>query len=156
MAKEKVKDIVGNLLRDYFEEEGFELYNTEFVKEGPDWFLRVYVDRADGEYVSIEDCEKISRYLSDKLDEKDPIAQNYYLEVSSPGMDRELITEEHIQRFAGSLVDIKLYKALNGKKEMTCTLLGTEDGAVAFTDDKNGKFILPRETIAQIKLAIIF
>ncbi|MBR1993470.1 MAG: ribosome maturation factor RimP, partial [Firmicutes bacterium] len=74
------------MMADFLAAEGYELYNIEFVKEGKDWFLRVYVDMASGEgYIGTEDCEKVSRFLSEKLDEEDPIEQNYYLEVSSPG-----------------------------------------------------------------------
>ena len=75
----------------FLEESGLELYNVEFVKEGRDWFLRVYIDKlspSEEEYVSTDDCEKVSRFLSDQLDRLDLIEQNYYLEVSSPGMDR--------------------------------------------------------------------
>lgn len=91
MAKKKVKDIVAELLVDFLAENDLELFNVEFVKEGRERFLRVYIDkpeRPDGEdeYVDIEECEKVSRFLSDRLDEEDPIAENYMLEVSSPDL----------------------------------------------------------------------
>ena len=102
MAKKKITEIVEEITAEFLAENGLELYNSEFVKEGKDWFLRLYIDRLTGEdtaeaeeeneqYVSTDDCEKVSRYLSDELDRLDPIEQNYYLEVSSPGLDRELI-----------------------------------------------------------------
>ena len=83
MAKKKIKDQVSDILAGYLEENGLELWNVEFVKEARDWFLRVYVDKKPGaeqEYVSIEECENVSRFLSEALDEQDPIEQNYYLE----------------------------------------------------------------------------
>src|SRR5665647_1827241 len=82
MAKKKIKDIIAELLEGFLEENGYELYNVEFVKEVKDWFLRVYLDKlpvgGEEQYISIEDCEKVSRYLSEKMDEIDPIEQNYY------------------------------------------------------------------------------
>ena len=135
MAKKKITDVVAELAGDFLAENGYELYNTEFVKEGRDWFLRVYIDKAQAaeaaaeaaeeaepQYVSTEDCEKVSRFLSEKLDESDPIEQNYYLEVSSPGMDRPLITPEHYARYVGEEVEIRLYKAIDGVKNIQGTL----------------------------------
>ena len=132
MAKKKITDVVAELAGEFLAENGYELYNTEFVKEGRDWFLRVYVDKvqdakadeqgtADGtepQYISTEDCEKVSRFLSEKLDEADPIEQNYYLEVSSPGLDRPLLKPEHYARYVGEEVEIKLYKAIDGVKNI--------------------------------------
>ena len=111
MAKKKIEDLICDMLSEFFDANGYELFRTEFVKEGKDWFLRVYIDKmVDGEYVNVgvEDCEAVSRYLSDKLDEEDPIEQNYYLEVSSPGMDRPLLRDKDFVRFAGEVVEIKL------------------------------------------------
>ena len=111
MAKKKITQLVEELLSDFLEKEGYELYNTEFIKEGKDWFLRVYVDKkAAGEYVGTEDCEKVSRYLSEQLDREDPVEQNYYLEVSSPGMDRALANTWSITGGSSENVEIKLYK----------------------------------------------
>lgn len=112
MAKKKISDIVFEVLESFLKDNSLELYNVEFKKEGKDWFLRVYIDKQPSpdsetqEYVNTDDCEMVSRFLSEKLDELDPIEQNYYLEVSSPGMDRELLKEEHYTRFAGQLVNV--------------------------------------------------
>ena len=136
MAKKKITETVAELAGEFLAENGYELYNTEFVKEGRDWFLRVYVDKVQAkatgqeqaeqadepQYISTEDCEKVSRFLSEKLDESDPIEQNYYLEVSSPGMDRPLITPEHYARYVGEEVEIRLYKAQDGIKNIAGTL----------------------------------
>lgn len=155
MAKSGVKEKVEDILKDFFADEGYELYNCEFVKEGAHRVLRVYADRTDGQYVGTDDCERISRFLSEKLDEEDPIPQNYYLEVSSPGMDRELFTEEHMKRFSGSQVDVKLYRSIGGRKEFTCLLKGADDGRVIL-EDEDGEMVLERKEIAKIKLAVVF
>ena len=156
MAGKKVKDIVAAELEGFLSENGYELYNVEFVKEGRDWFLRVYIDLPDpDEYVGTEDCEKVSRYLSEVLDEKDPIAQNYYLEVSPPGMDRALIRDEDYDRYAGRQVEVSLYSAINGRKKLEGTLKGLEGDEIVITDD-SGEIRLPREKVAKTKLAVIF
>lgn len=159
MAKKKIRDIVEEQLQEFFSENGYELYNVEFVKEGKDWFLRVYVDKvqdAPQEYIGIEDCEKVSRFLSEKLDELDPIEQNYYLEVSSPGMDRALLKESDYRRFSGKVVEVKLYKAIDGQKEIRGTLEGLQDGRVIVIDEKNKRWELSLEQVAKTKLAVIF
>lgn len=159
MAKVKIKDVVADLLQDYLDERGLELWNVEFVKEVKDWFLRVYIDKKSHDkedYISIEECEDVSRHLSELLDENDPIEQNYYLEVSSPGMDRELITEEHYKRYIGSIVDMKLYKAIDGKKVITAILDGIDDENYYLLDDDKNKLTIAKSQVAKTKLAVVF
>lgn len=166
MAKKKITEIVEEITADFLAEKGLELYNSEFVKEGKDWFLRVYIDRlpkedADGnveeEYVSTDDCESVSRFLSSELDRLDPIEQNYYLEVSSPGLDRTLIKEKDFIRFSGRMVDISLYKAVDGKKTYQGILKGlTEDNKIVITDENEKEIEFPREQVAKTRLAVIF
>ena len=173
MAKKKITEIVEEITADFLAENGLELYNSEFVKEGKDWFLRVYIDRlplesqgtdgceGDGEskeqYVSTDDCEKVSRFLSEELDRLDPIEQNYYLEVSSPGLDRALIREKDFIRFCGHVVDISLYKAMDGKKTYQGILKGlTEDNKIVITDENGSEIEFPREQVAKTRLAVIF
>lgn len=157
MAKKKIKDIVEEMIKDYLDENGLELWNVEFVKEVKDWFLRVYIDKknaAKDEYVSIEECENVSRFLSEALDSDDPIEQNYYLEVSSPGMDRELITEEHFKRYIGSVVDMKLYKGIDGKKEITAVLKDIDDDNY-YLDDGDKTITIEKSQAAKTRLAVI-
>ena len=166
MAKKKITEIVEEITADFLVQNGLELYNSEFVKEGKDWFLRVYIDKlpkegADGnveeEYVSTDDCESVSRFLSAELDRLDPIEQNYYLEVSSPGLDRALLKEKVFIRFCGHMVDISLYKAVNGKKAYQGTLKGlTDDNKIVITDEKGEEIEFPREQVAKTRLAVIF
>lgn len=101
-------------------ENGCYLYDVEYLKEGGFWFLRVYVDKEGG--ISLDECELVSRSLSEVLDKEDPIDRNYYLEVSSPGVERKLKTPEHFKRYLGETVDVGLYKAIGGAKQLTGTL----------------------------------
>lgn len=171
MGKKKITDVVAELSGDFLANNGYELYNTEFVKEGRDWFLRVYIDKVQADeggpqYVSTEDCEKVSRFLSEKLDEADPIEQNYYLEVSSPGMDRPLIRPEHYERYVGEEVEIKLYKARDGVKHIQGVLesFDKDAGAVVVRcpdPGKNGNpegktYELTLAEIAKANLAVVF
>ena len=98
----------------------------------------------------------MSRFLSAKLDEEDPIAQNYYLEVSSPGMDRILYKEKDFAKFEGKLVDVSLYKAFEGKKAYEGILVGLIDGHVVITDEKNNELKFPAEQVSKTRLAVVF
>lgn len=158
MAKNRIKDLIAEELTEFLDRNGYELYNVEFLKEGKDWFLRVYIDRTDDSAggVSTDDCEKVSRYLSARLDELDPIEQNYYLEVSSPGMDRALIKESDYTRYAGRFVDVTLYQGINGKKAFFGKLTGLEDGNLVIIDEKENRIEIPMDKVAKTKLAVIF
>lgn len=159
MAKKKIADIVSQVLAPFCAENGYELFSTEFVKEGRDWYLRVTIEKkADGEYVPVgtDDCEAVSRFLSAALDEIDPIEQNYYLEVSSPGMDRPLLSDQDFVRFRGQRVDVSLYQALDGKKTVSGELLGKEDGFLILLDDKKRECKIPAEQVAKTRLAVVF
>ena len=157
MAKKTVKDAARVLLEDFLKERSLELFHIEFVKEGRDRYLRVFIDKPEdsGEYVSIEDCETVSRYLSDRLDEEDLIEENYFLEVSSPGLDRPLLKEADYDRFAGRQVDVSLYRALNGKKQISGELIGLKDGVVTVKEESGDLIELPLEQISKTKLAVI-
>lgn len=161
MAKKKISEIIEEEAGAFLAENGYELYNVEFVKEGRDWFLRIYVDFAEsgyGEerYISTDDCEKVSRHLSDLLDALDPIEQNYYLEVSSPGLDRTLLREKDYHRYVGKQVEIRLYQAVNGKKSWEGTLKGLCEGTVTIVDDRGAEVHFPLEQITKTKLKVIF
>ncbi len=124
----------------------------EFVKEGANWYLRVYIDKEGG--VTIDDCEAVSRALEAKLDEADPIEQAYILEVSSPGIDRPLKKDEDFVKYQGEMIDVKLYKAQEGRKQFQGKLLGLADGVVSLEED--GKiFAFERKDIASVRLAVL-
>jgi len=169
MAKKKIAEIIEELLDGFLQENGYELYNCEFVKEGRDWFLRVYIDYAQAEngaeceerFIGTEDCEKTSRYLSEKLDETDPIEQNYYLEVSSPGLDRPLLKPAHYERYIGKEVEIKLYKGKDGTKKIEGVLEAfakageDEDYTVKVVDHDEKEWVLQLAEIAKARLAVV-
>lgn len=160
MASKKIKDTAVEILSDYLPENGYELYNIKYTKEAGDWFLKVFIDKEgipEGDYISTDDCEKVSRYLSDRLDEHADIAsQKYYLVVSSPGMDRELFLPEHFDRFSGREADLKLYSAVDGEKELSGILMGMEDGNVIIDRTSGGKVSIPLDRIAKANLAVVF
>lgn len=158
MAKEDAVGKVSLLLAPYLEEKDLELYRAEYKKEGKEWVLRVFLDKPAGsesEYVSIEECEDVTRWLSDILDKEDFIDRSYNLEVSSPGLDRELIKESDYERFKGRIVEVKTYEQLNGSKEREGTLLGKEDGIVKIEEDGN-MLEIPADKISKINLAVVF
>ena len=107
-------------------------------------------------YVSTDDCELVSGYLSDRFDDLDPIEQNYMLQVSSPGMDRELYEQKDFDRFVGELVDVKLYRASNGKKEIQGTLKGLVDGNIIITDEEGNERSFSSKDVAKTCLAVVF
>lgn len=127
----KVTELTAKLALPVVEEAGCELWDVEYVREAGIWFLRVYIDKEGG--VDILDCEKVSRALSDLLDEADPIEGSYTLEVSSAGAERPLKRPGDFERFMGSPVAVKLYKAQGGRKEFAGILAGYNDGDVTIT-----------------------
>ena len=145
----KVTDAVAALAAPIVEQAGCTLWDVEYVKEAGEWFLRVYIDREGG--VDITHCEAVSRPLSDLLDEVDPIQNSYTFEVSSAGLDRVLRKPEHYEACKGQLVDVKLYRPMEGRKEYTGTLNGFVDGNVT-VDDK----VFEKKDVAQVRLHVTF
>ena len=158
MAKEDIAVKVSELLEEHLADKDLELYRVVYKKEGKDWVLRVFLDKpmaSEQEYVNIDECEDVTRWLSDKLDELDFIDRAYNLEVSSPGLDRELIKDSDFVRFAGQLVEVKTYEQVNGNKNFEGTLVGKADGIV--TIDIDGTQIKLEDTkISKINLAVVF
>ena len=124
----KVTDTVAQLALPYVQAAGCTLWDVEYIKEAGEWYLRIYIDKEGG--VSIEDCEAVSRPLSDKLDEADPIQGSYTFEVSSAGCDRVLRTAEHFAACMGQEAEIKLYRPRNGRKEFVGILQAYDDGNI--------------------------
>ena len=135
-------------------EKGLELVDLEFVKEGVNWYLRVYIDKDGG--VNIDDCEAVSRALEVKLDEKDPIEQAYILEVSSPGIDRPLKKDADFVKYQGEIIDVKLYKAQDGSKQYQGRLLGLEDGVLSIEEENGNVVKFEQKDTASVRLAVIF
>lgn len=139
------------LLLPVTEQNGVEIYDVEYVKEGGNWYLRAYIDKPDG--VNIGDCEAVSRALSEKLDAADFIEDAYILEVSSPGLGRTLKKDKHLTGCIGKEVEIRLYKPLEKCKEFSGTLKSfTADSVTIETVEKEMTFA--RKEVALIKLAL--
>ena len=158
MAKKKIKEIIEEIAFDFMTDSGLELYNVEFLKEGRDWFLRVYIDKqgAEDDYVDTDDCEKVSRFLSEKLDELDPIEASYIFEVSSAGAERPLKRPSDFQQFMGSPVLLKTYKPVNGRKEFAGRLAGYDNGAVELDMGTAQPLRFEKQDIALVRLRVEF
>ena len=145
----KVTELVAALAAPIAEQNGCTLWDVEYVREAGQWFLRVYIDKEGG--VSIDDCEAVSRPLSDLLDEADPIEGSYTFEVSSAGADRVLKKPEHFARFQGQEVEVKLYRPRDGRKDFVGVLRSWQDGDV--TLDVGGEpAIFEKKEIALVRL----
>ncbi|NLW65549.1 MAG: ribosome maturation factor RimP [Clostridiales bacterium] len=148
----KIVDIVTNLAKPVVEQAGCTLWDVEYVKEAGQWHLRVYIDKDEG--ISIEDCENVSRALDPILDEKDPIEDSYVFEVSSAGLERTLKRPEHFARFIGNTVEVKLYKAQNGAKVFSGTLMRYENGNVTI-ESENGEATFLKEQVAAVRISLL-
>ncbi len=158
MAREDVSRRVEEILGEFLEERNLAIYRVIFKKEGPDWILRVFLDKpvdSENEYVSIDECEAVNTYLGEKLDEIDLIDRSYKLEVSSPGLDRELIHESDFIRFIGRLVEVKTYEPINGSKNFDGTLAG-KAGDVVSIEVAGNVIEIPASKISKINLAVVF
>lgn len=152
--KKSIETTVEEIVEKITEPLGFEIVDVEYVKEAGEYYLRIYLDKEGG--ISLDDCEQVSRKLSEQLDKEDPISENYFLEVSSPGLDRPLKKEKDFIRYQGRDVEIKLYKAVDGVKQFEGELVG-------LTEDKNIKIIIDgnevefnKKEVALVRLAIKF
>ena len=146
----KTTELVSQLARPYVEAAGCTLWDVEFGKEAGQWVLRVTIDKEGG--VSIDDCEAVSRPLSDALDELDPIESSYSFEVSSAGLDRVLRKPEHFQQFLGQRVDVKLYRPRNGSKQHTGVLESWREGDLTLALPE-GSVEFSKGDVAQVRLS---
>ena len=154
-----IRESVAGLLKP-FTDEGYEIWNIEYAREAKNRQLRVFIDKEGG--IGIDDCEKVSRYLSDRLDENDPVGEAYSLVVSSPGMDRVLLKDEHFERYAGRAVEVTLYKGFDGRKKFAA-LLGkkTPDLLVVTPIDRlslkpeSDEIEIPAQLVSKVNLMVI-
>ena len=153
MKRSEIESYVEGLVMPIIEEGNFELVDVEYVKEGANWYLRVYADKEGG--INIDDCVAISRALEVKLDEKDVIPDAYILEVSSPGLGRQLKKERDYKRSLGKEGEIKLYKARNKQKELEGFLKAYDDDSFTITIDDED-VVFDKKEIAMMRLAVHF
>ncbi|MDE6910583.1 MAG: ribosome maturation factor RimP [Lachnospiraceae bacterium] len=136
---------------------GCEIYDVEYVKEGGNWYLRAFIDKADG--VSIVDCENVSRAFSEKLDEADFIPDAYTLEVSSPGLGRALKKDRHLEKSLGDEVEVKTYKPIDRQKEFIGVLKAYDKDTVTIETEKDSEtkdMVFAKSDIAIIRLTLDF
>ncbi|CAI6032743.1 Ribosome maturation factor RimP [Paenibacillus sp. JJ-100] len=153
MSTTNIKSTVEEMIQPYLNEQGFELVDIEYVKEGSNWFLRVYVDKEGG--IDIDDCVLISEKLSAKLDENDPIPSVYFLEVSSPGAERPLKKAEDVAKSVGKNVFVTTYEPVNGMKEFEGKLISFENEELVIEAGKK-QHTVSYEKVASARLAIVF
>ena len=128
-----VAEKVYDLIKETVEECGVELWDVRFIKEGASWYLRVFIDKPEG--VSIDDCTNVSHAVDPIIDEEDPIDVAYYFEVCSPGLERELARPRHFEKVLGEKIKVKLYKAIDGKKEFKGILNSVNEGITLLTEN---------------------
>ena len=149
----KVTELVAKLAQPVVEENGCELWDVEYVREGSEYFLRLYLDKEGG--VDINDCEAISRAVDPILDEKDPIQGSYHFEVCSAGLERALKRPGDFERFMGSKITVKLYRPRNGLKEIPCVLRGYDNGKVTVEAGKE-TITFEKSEVALVRLRVEF
>lgn len=149
----KITDLVTEFAKPIVEEKGCTLWDVEYVREGADRFLRIYIDKEGG--VSIDDCEAVSRAVDPILDEKDPIPESYHFEVCSAGLERPLKRPGDFEKFMGSDVLVKLYRPRNGLKEFPGVLRGYEDGRVTIESGKE-TVTFEKSEVALVRLRVTF
>lgn len=153
MSGQRVEKIAERLVEPIIDSLQCELVDIEYKKEGSQWYLRIYIDKTCG--VTIDDCQAVSEQVSKLLDEKDPIPHSYILEVSSPGLDRVLKKDSDFKRFKGSLIDVSLYKSIEGRKKYRGVLIDFTDEFLT-VEVKEKTIDFKRSDIAMVRLAVEF
>ena len=138
------------LVRPVADELKYEIYHIEYVKENGEYYLRIYIDKDGG--ITLTDCEKLSRRVSDIMDEEDPISAAYFLEVSSPGLNRGLFTEEHYKKQIGKEVLIRFVKSFEGRKNVKGLLKEVNEDAIVIEMEENNMFTVPKDKIKSANL----
>lgn len=143
-----IADVVTALAQPLADELGYALWDVEYVREGADYYLRITIDNDQG--ITIEDCERFSRAIDPVLDEADPITDSYHLEVSSPGIERELKTAAHIAACVGETVEARLFAPLQGSRVHRGTLIGLNDEGAVVIAVGDGQLVLPRASVSRL------
>ena len=152
MSKEDVEILVEKLVQTILTGSALELVDVEYVKER-EWYLRIFLDKEGG--IEIEDCHWVSEQIEVKLEELDPIKERYYLEVSSPGLDRALRKDRDFIRHVGDKIEISTFKLFNGQKKFIGTLKGLHDGNISIDVD-GAEINIPRDLTSQVRLYLDF
>jgi ribosome maturation factor RimP len=154
MAKKKIEDVVTEMVAPIVEKNEFELVDVEFIKEGSHWYLRLYIDKKGG--ITLDDCKAISDELSEQLDNVNPIEQSYFLEVSSPGLERPLKKEKDFVRYKGELVEVKLYKPIEGRKAFEGELIGLINNKICIKSGDSEELKFEADKVSTVRRVIKF
>ncbi|MBQ4293488.1 MAG: ribosome maturation factor RimP [Lachnospiraceae bacterium] len=148
--KEEIEEVVEKLTLPVLERLGLSLYDVEYVKEGGEAYLRVYIDKEGG--VNVGDCETVTRELNPILDERDPIDDAYIFEVSSPGLTRTLRRDRHFEKSLGEPVEVKLFKPLEKRKEWEGILTSYDENTITIEEEDKTRRSFPRSQIARVHI----
>lgn len=148
----KIEEKIESLVKEKIEKIGYELYDVLYIKEGPNWILRIVIDSSNK--ITLNDCEKVNNEIKDIIDDADPIKEQYYLEISSPGIERLLRKEWQLKKYIGEEVEVKLFKKdENGNKGYQGTLLEVTDIYLKIKADK--EIEIERKNITQVKTVYV-
>lgn len=141
---------VWDIVEPFAEELGLKIWDVRFLKEGSSWYLRIFIDKDGG--VSIDDCVDLTHAINKPLDEEDPIEQAYFLEVSSPGVERDLVRDEHFEAYIGEKIKVKMIRPVEGKREFSGILADYSDGNITISLGDEGGFTFTKKEASWIKV----
>ena len=144
-----IEERVESLIRNQVEELGYELYDVQYAKEGKDYYLRIFIDKENG--IDLNDCEKVNNIVNPILDDADYIKEMYFLEVSSPGVERILRKNKHLEQAKGKEIEVKLFKPLENKKDFSGILEQFDDDKI-YLQEEDKKIEIERKNISLMKL----
>ena len=150
VAKQNTVQRVEEIIKPFAEELGIEIWDVRFAKEGADWYLRIFIDKQGG--VSIDDCVDLTHAITKPLDEEDPIAQSYILEVSSPGIERELTREEHFAKSIGSPVMIRAIRPIDGTRDFKGIMTSYKDKKITVKLNDGNEITFDKKDVSHVKL----
>ncbi|AUS96021.1 ribosome maturation factor RimP [Clostridium thermosuccinogenes] len=154
MVKKNIEELVTEIVLPITEKHKFELVDVEYIKEGPYWYLRIYIDKPGG--ITIDDCQLISEEIDPILDKKNFIEQSYFLEVSSPGLERPLRKDKDFEKFKGEPVEVKLFAPIDGKKVFEGELVGLIDNKIVIKKDTAETVEFDRDKVSSVRRIIKF
>lgn len=150
MAKQNTVQRVEEIVKPFADELGLELWDVKFVKEGSEWYLRVYIDKEGG--ISIDDCVDLTHAITKPLDEADPISQSYMLEVSSPGVERELTKDEHFEKYVGTAVMLRTIRAVDGVRDFKGIMTSYADKKITILLQDETEVTFDKKETTYVKL----
>ncbi|MFR5876003.1 MAG: ribosome maturation factor RimP [Eubacterium sp.] len=150
MAKQNTVQRVEEIIKPFADELGLEIWDVRFAKEGTDWYLRIFIDKDGG--VSIDDCVDLTHAVTKPLDEADPISQSYMLEISSPGVERELIRDEHFKKYVGSAVMLRAIRPIDGVRDFNGIMTAYDNKKITVKLEDDTEITLDKKDTSYVKL----